>query len=378
VACAILWFSGNQVAISGSWMFGWYFWLTITLGMFGLSVLNHTIRPTWSVALLRLFESGGGPASIALMAILFVPIIATSKYVYEWANPLMINDSVVKYKSVFLNVPFWSARCVGFFAIWIAYSAFMRNSVRRQEANGDKRLELGRSSWGAFGIVLFMLTVTFAIIDWVMSMEVAWSSTMYGLWQIVAAALGAASFAVTVACLNAKKEPYNQIVSPNLTKDWGNILFMLTMLWAYTAVSQFLIIWNGNIPETAQYYARRSQMLWNSIGFIVILGQFLVPWMSLLSPRVKRYPRNLAQIAVWIFVVHIIDVYLAVGPALPVTISPTGEVIRRGAGQFIAFDALAFFTVGGLWLYVFASQIKRAPLLVAYDRRLQEALVHAH
>ena len=381
LVCLGLWFGGYAGVIAGSWMFGWYFWLTITMGMFGLSVLAHTIRPTWAISLLRLFESGGGPSSILLMAALFLPIFFQPSSIYEWAHPSLVSgDVALRIKSAYMNQPFWMIRGVFFFAVWIAFSAFMQRSVRRQEANGNKKLEMGRSSWGAFGIVVFMLTYTFAIIDWVLSMETHFSSTMFGLWQIIASALGAASFAIIVACLNAKKEPYREIMSPDLTKDWGNILFMLTMLWAYTAVSQFLIIWNGNLPETAQYYARRSAMLWNTVGMVTIVGQFLVPWMTLLSPRVKRYPQYLQQIAGFIFVVHIVDVYLAVAPAVPTSfaVQEALDIPRRAAGQDILFDVLTWLTVGGFWLFLFASNVKKAPLLVNYDHRLQEALAHAH
>jgi hypothetical protein len=251
----------------------------------------------------------------------------------------------------------------------------MKNSARRQEKNGDFALERGRSSWGAVGMVMFFLTFSFGVIDWLMSLEPHWPSTMMPLWQVIASCLGACSFCVAIVCVNAKKEPYVNVVSQNLTKDWGNILFMFTMLWAYTAVSQFLIIWNGNVPETAQYYARRSMMQWNVIGMVTILGQFLVPWMSLLSPRVKRYPRLLRRMAGWIFVIHIVDVYLAVGPALPSTVA---GVHQSAFSPAIGFDILGWLAIGGIWLWQFGNQVSKAPLLVGFDHRLQEALIHAH
>jgi hypothetical protein len=233
---------------------------------------------------------------------------------------------------------------------------------------------MGRSSWGAASLVFFVLSITFAMIDWLMSLEPHWTSTMYGVWQMVGAALGASALVTVVVCLNATRKPYVDIVSPNLTKDFGNVLFMFTMLWAYTSISQYLIIWNGNLPETAAYYMRRSHLSWNAIGMVTILGQFLIPWMTLLSPRVKRYPRLLRQIAGWIFAVHIVDMYLAVAPAL----SGPGANHHRAVGDYILFDVLAFLTVGSIWRFVFARNIGRTQLLVSYDNRLQEALAHAH
>ncbi|HWD41363.1 MAG TPA: hypothetical protein VG944_21140 [Fimbriimonas sp.] len=383
IACGVFFTMSPEyrLAVAGSWMFGWYFWLTITMGMFSLSILNHAIRPTWTVSLLRQFESGGGPLAITVMGVLFLPIALMPQNVYEWANPDRVaHDAILQHKEAYLNHTFWLLRFAIYFLIWIAYSAYMKSSVKRQEAMGDReagrKLEMGRSSWGAFGIVMFFLTYTFGVIDWLMSLQAHWSSTMFGLWQIVASALGAMSFAVFVACVNAKKNPYTEIMSPNLTKDWGNILFMLTMLWAYTAISQFLIIWNGNLPDTALYYARRTRQLWNAMGMVTIVGQFLVPWMTLLSPRVKRYPRLLAQMAGWIFCIHIVDVYLAVGPDIPSKL-PVGTTYRA-MGDNIWFDVLAFFAVGGIWLYVYASQVAKRSLIVSYDHRLQEALTHAH
>ncbi len=368
---------GNAITVTGSWMFGWYFWFTITMGMFGLSILHHTLRPTWSLPFLRLFEAGGGPTGIALMGVLFLPILVHPATIYEWATPEAAHDAILRYKLPFLNQPFWTGRIVFYFAVWLWFSSFMKRSERRQELSGDFALEKGRSSWGAFGMVMFFVTVTFCIIDVLMSLEAHWSSTMMPLWQIIASCLGASSFCVALICVNAKKEPYINIVGPNLTKDWGNILFMFSMLWAYTAISQFLIIWNGNIPETTQYYARRAAMEWNAVGMVTIVGQFLVPWMSLLSPRVKRYPRLLKKIAGWIFVIHIVDAYLAVGPALPVSLTDMAN--RRPAfSGAILYDVLAWVAIGGIWLALFGNQASKAPLLVGYDQRLQEALIHAH
>jgi hypothetical protein len=218
---------------------------------------------------------------------------------------------------------------------------------------------------------------------------------MHGPWQIVGSSLGALGLTAAIACVNAKREPYNEVVSPNVTKDWGNMMFTNTMFWAYTGVSQYLIFWNGNLPDTTQYFARRSYLMWNVVGFIIIVGQFLVPWLSLLSPRVKRYPYLLARMAAWIFCVHLVDAYIAAAPGLPVgngafakaaaamasgphSATTSNIVQTRAAGQYLLFDVIAFLAVGGFWLYSFSVQVRKAPLLVKYDHRLQEALTHAH
>jgi hypothetical protein len=373
-----IFYISHPTVITGSWMVGWYFWMTITAGMMGYSILSYTIRPAWTLPLLRIWQAGGGPAMLLLMAALFLPVIVRPGAVYEWAVPsLAAVDPIIKQKAPYLNVGFWTARTVFYFAVWIALTGFLRNSSLKQDETRDFALEQGRSSWGAFGIIVFFLTYTFALIDWLMSLDVHWYSTMHGLWQIVASALGALGLSVAIVCVNARREPYTEVISPNVTKDWGNMMFTNTMLWAYTAISQYLIFWNGNLPDTTQYYARRSFMWWNAIGMITIVGQFFVPWMTLLSPRIKRYPYLLCRIAGWIFLVHMVDTYLAVAPALPADETTIGHV-SRAAGQNILFDLMAVLAIGGFWLYVFSIQVRKASLLVKYDHRLQEALTHAH
>lgn len=371
---------GSKEQMTGSYMFGLIFWLSITVGMFGLSLLHHTTQGSWSTSILRLLEAGGGYVNLALMGILFLPVILNPSVLYLWARPdVVAHDHILQWKAPYLNIEAWSIRFIIYFAIWIGLAWFMRNSTITQDSSKNFRLEEGRRSWGAAGLVAFFLTTTFAFTDWVMSMEPHWASTMYGLWLVVAAALGALAFSVMIVCTNADKEPYRYIVSPALTKDLGNMLFLMTMLWGYTSISQFLIIWNGNLPEFTAYYQVRSSvfttqspMSWGALGLVGIIGQFFVPFFLLLSPRIKKYPLKLAKVAGWIFVIHIFDIYQVVVPALP------GRAKMGPISVGLAYDALAFISIGCLWLASFATQTRKAPLLPQYDTRLKEALHHAH
>ena len=367
----------SRESMMGSYVFGWYFTMTIVLGMLGILCLHHTVRGSWALPWMKLLQAGTSPTVMAVMLVLFLPILVSPGTIYEWVNPA--GDHLLMKKAFYLNQTAWTIRTVLYFALWAWMGWFMRNSVRRQEegAPNGLRLEMGRSSWGAFFIVLYVLSITFATTDWSMSLQPHWYSTMWGVWQMIGGALGASGLIVTILCLNARKAPYDTVVTPSLTKDWGNIMFMFTMLWAYTAVSQFLIIWNGNLPETASYFARRGLLGWNAVGMMVILGQFLVPWMTLLSPRVKRYPHHLRKIAGWIFVIHVVDVYLAIGPALPVGgFHGTG---RSALNAYLPLDLLALVGVFGVWLSLFARGVKDTKsLLPTYDTRLQEAMLHAH
>ena len=368
---------GTREAMTGAYLFGWYFTMTIVLGMLGILCLHHTVRGSWALPWLKLLQAGTSPMALGVMFLLFLPILIQPGTVYEWVNPH--GDHLLLKKAFYLNQRDWTIRACVYFALWAWMSSFMRGSVRRQEegAPNGLKLEMGRSSWGAFYIVLYVLSITFATTDWSMSLQPHWYSTMWGVWQMIGGVLGASGLVVAILCINARKAPYTTVVTPNLTKDWGNIMFMWTMLWAYTAVSQYLIIWNGNLPETASYFARRGQMGWNAIGMVTILGQFLIPWMTLLSPRIKRYPHLLRGVAGWILAVHIVDVYLAVVPALPH--GGWGHGKGLFPGQHILYEVLGLVGVFGFWTFVFARGIKETKsLLPTYDTRLQEALLHAH
>lgn len=385
VVCLILMFTGSdamKTQMMGSYMFGFIFWIGITLGFFGLMLLHNTVRGNWSVSIIRILEAGGGYASFLVMFALFLPIVANLKAMYTWADPAKVAaDSLLKFKSPYLNPTFFMIRLVIYLLFWAGMSWFLRNSAMRQEASKDFKLEAGRSSWAAPGIVLFFLTCTFAFTDWVMSLEPHWYSTMYATWSIVSASLGGLSLATLIFCLNADKMPYKSVMRPDLTKDLGNMLFVLTMLWGYTSLSQFLIIWNGNLPETASYYMTRSSSVepmtsnftWGAVGLIAILGQFFVPFFGLITPRTKKTAMNLAKMAGWIFAIHIIDIYQFVIPALP-----GGRGVAGPITSAIATDGLAWVAIGGVWLFVFGTMIQKAPLLPTYDTRLQEAVQNAH
>jgi hypothetical protein len=374
----------HKETLYGSYMFGLLFWTGLTMGCFGLSMLHHATRGSWSLSVLRLFEAGGGWQSLLLMGVLFLPIIVlpdAMHSLYEWTHADVVkNDPILTHKSAYLNEPRWIAFLVMDFVLWIGLAALMRRSTVKQDATKNFKLEAGRSSWGAVGIVIFMFTATFAVLDWIMSMEPHWYSTMYGAWLVVTACYGALALCVVFLTSNANKQPYASVISPQLTKDLGNMLFVLTMLWGYTTLSQFLIIWNGNIAETTAYYARRMAMYpdgmqgnyWAVLGFFLIIGTFFVPFYCLLAPRTKRYVANLKTIAGWMFAMAVLNMYLIVVPALP------ERAVEGPLSKLTLTDFFAWLLVGGLWLMVFGAISRRAKLIPQYDTRLQEAAANAH
>ena len=385
-------FQGDNDLATGSYIFGFIFWAGISIGMFALTLLHHAVRGSWTVSILRLLEAGGGPVTLTVVAALFIPVMIgvwQGHTPYEWAHPAAVAaDKALQHKAPYLNPTAWSVRWAIFFGSWIAVASLLRRSTLLQDKTKNFRLEELRSTYGALSLPVFVLMVTFAMTDWVMSLNPHWYSTMYGPWSLISAVLGALAFCVVILCSNYDRAPFNSIIGPGLLKDLGNMLFAFTMLWGYTTLSQFLIIWNGNLPETTSYFITRSSanrisnssignpgmgsVSWGALGMLLIVGQFFIPFFTLLSPRTKRFSWNLRKIAGWIFVIHIFDVYMLVAPSIP------GRAAKGPITTEFFWDLLAFIGVGGIWMWSFASQTSKAGLITEYDTRLQEALAHAH
>ena len=349
-----------------SYLFAWVVVMAFTLGCLGVTLLHHTVRGSWGLAVLRLYEAGGGPWSFVAMFIAWIPIALNIHTIYHhWADPKLAAELPIQ-KQQWLTEPFFIARTVAYFVIWFALAWILKNSSQRDDKNPDPKAAQFRTNLSAPGIVVFVLTVTFAITDWVMSIDPHWSSTIYGVWYTISGALMALSFGAIVVCANRDKEPYRDIISPSLTKDLGNLCFAFTMFWCYVTLSQFLITWSGNLPEYIRYYVDRKisqHAWWNYVGAFNIVFGFFVPWTLLLSPRAKAKASMLLGIASLIFFMKIVDMYWNVIPSL----RSTGFDWRDIAG-------LVF--LGGLWFAVFGSQVRQAALIPEHDTRLMEAQPH--
>lgn len=359
----------NRELFFQSYMFGYVFWVCLTLGCFGLTLLHHTVKGTWGLSVLRLYEAGGGPTMLTLFAALIVPIVLGMHDLYHWTHKEAVQaDLVLQHKAGYLSEPFWIARVAAFFLICILVASVLRSSSLRQDRTHDPAEQSKRTNLSAPMIVVFVVGVTFLITDLVMSLDPHWFSTIYGIWFVVGQGLAALALGTFIICRFAKAKPYVDVVSPALTRDLGNMMFAFTMLWAYFTLSQFLITWSGNLPEFTTYYYNRGTKpgteAWNYLGAFNVICQFFLPWTLLLSPRIKRTLPWLMAVAAWIFLMRVSDLYW--------------NVIPYFGRSFHWADLAAFVGLGGVWLAVFGTMASRAALLPAHDTRLQEALHHEH
>lgn len=361
------------------YLFSFIFWFSLTLGCFAVTLLHHTVRGTWGYGIQRIYEAGGGPFMLIVMLVLWAPLLGALKMLYPWADPAKIAaDPILQHKTrFFLGTGFYVGETLFIFVIWIVFALFMQNSVRRQEQTSDFSQIQKRMNTGAGGLVFLVLSATLLFTQWVMSLDAHWYSTVFGVWNLIGAALAAFAFATILVMRWHKEEPYSAFANPKqnrFMRDMGNLMLAFTMLWAYLSLSQYLIIWSGNLPEEISYYYRRSNggtiSPWNIMGTLLLIGQFFAPFLMLLSSRAKRTPSLLIKVAAWIFFFHVVDVYWTITPFF----YEQGNELP--VGTYLA-QAGTFLAIGGLWYALFIWRLKQSPLLPLHEPRLEEALQNA-
>lgn len=354
----------NQVQFFRSYLFAFMFWLGVSLGSVALLMLHHLVGGGWGHPIRRLLESSS--RTITVLAALALPLLLGLRHLYAWADPAQVQASeMLHHKAFYLNVPFFLARTVVCFAAWILLAHVLGKWSLEQDRTGEAGLSARLQSLSGPGIVLYVLTVTFASIDWVMSLEPAWSSTVYGMIFVVTQLLSAMSLAIIACLLFGKSKPISDWLTPTALNDLGNLLLTFTMLWAYLSFSQFLIMWSANLPEEITWYMARATGSWAWVAVLLIVFHFAVPFLLLLSRFVKRRIRMLAAVAVMLLLMSLIDLFWLMTPAY-----------NRSGPSFQWMDWLAVAGVGGIWLGRFFGQLKRHPLMPLNDPRLAEGAGH--
>jgi hypothetical protein len=260
-----------------------------------------------------------------------------------------------------LNVPFFLGRTAIYFAVWLMLTYFLNKWSKQEDEASTPLLQSRFQFLGGIGLLLYGLTATFASVDWMMSLEPHWFSTIYGLLVIVGQVLSAFAFVIAMGSLLMAYKPLSDVMTKAIFHDLGKLMFAFVMIWAYFAFSQFLIIWSGNLPEEIPWYKHRLTHGWQAIGLILVLFHFALPFLLLLSRDLKRNPRIVAMIAIGILVLRVVDLYWMVGP----------EFHQDGLTVHL-LDILLPIGMGGIWLAYFFKQLKAWPLIPVNDPNLQE------
>ena len=299
------------------------------------------------------------------MALLYLPIVAGMGHLYEWSTPEALNDPIIQQKALYLNTPFFLARQVAYFVIWIGMGTLLNKWSAEQDRTGDPALLTRMARLSGAGLVIYGLTVTFATVDWTMSVNPHWFSTIWGLLNMVGQGLSAFAFGITVLVLLSQTAPLDTVLTSSHFHDLGKLLFAFLMLWAYLTFSQFLIIWSANLPEEIPHYLNRWEHDWQWVSVAVILLHFVLPYSLLLSRDLKRSPMRLRIVATWIVCARVIDYYWHVAP----------EFHKDGLSVGLLDVALPL-ALGGIFITMFVWQLRGRPLLPLNDPGLGKALTH--
>ncbi len=352
-----------------SYLLGYVFWAGIALGCLAILMLQHMSGGAWGLVIRRLLEAA--TRTFPLLAVMFVPVAFGVRSIYIWAQPVALDapealKHALAHKAPYLNVPFFLARAVFYFAVWNLMAYFLSKWSLEQDRTGHRPITSKLQALSAPGLILYGFTVTFASIDWLMSLEPQWFSTMYGILVMGGQGLSAMAFIIAVVVLLARFQPLSEVIKPKHLHDLGKLMLAFLMLWAYFSFSQFLIIWSGNLPEETPWYVRRLQSSWKWVGLSLVVLQFALPFALLLSRDLKRNARRLVVVAIAIIVMRFVDLIWMTGPEF-----------HAGAFRIHWMDVIMPIGLGGLWLAFFAYQLKARPLLPIGDPELEQMLAHS-
>lgn len=351
----------TQAALSYSVAF--HFWFAVALGSQVILMTQYLTGGAWGVLLRPVLEQAS--RTLWLLALLFLPVAGSwflnAQSPYPWARPLeyVARGEVLdelREKTHLLNPFFLLARAVGYFAVWLLLSYFLRRwstHWRRGNAVAGERLP----ALSGPGIVLYAVTITFAAIDWVMSLEPFWVSTMYPPIYAISQLLSGFAFATAVIVLLSSYSPLAGRVAPKHLRDLGGLLLMWVIIWAYLAFSQFLLVWSGNLTSEAPYYLKRMRGGWEWIGIGLIALHFGVPFVLLLFRDVKENPAALLWVALGVLGMQFVDVVWWIEAAFP----------HPSSSLYWLLDVAAFLGIGGVWVGWFTKLLQQTSLEPVHD-----------
>jgi len=339
-----------------SYLVAFNFWLALPLGCLVLLMVQYLTGGSWGILLRPVLESA--TRTFLLLAVMFVPIAVGlflgERSPYPWARPLeavaqgRVLDEL-RQKTGLLNPGFVLVRSAAYLACWTGMAYALRMWSARWRA-GDETAGWWLTASSGPGLVVYAVTVTFAAIDWVMSLEPFWRSTMYPALYGVSHVITGFAFATAAVVILSSHPPLAGRILPVHRRDLGGLMLTFVMLWAYLAFSQFLLIWAGNLPEEVPYYLKRTRGGWGWVAAGLLLFHFAVPFGVLLFTGARESARVLLAVAVGLIVMRFIDTLWWIEPAFP----------HRGYAPYWLLDVAATVGLGGVWAWSFLGGLQDA------------------
>jgi hypothetical protein len=345
-------------------------WLGVTLGSMAILMLRHLTKGAWGMVIRRIL--GAAMRTIPIVTILFIPIWWEVYFghhnLYVWLNSSEVakNAHLQWVTQKYLNWPGFFVRSAIYFLIWNLISFFLSKWSREQDSPNAPDNSKRFKALSGPGLLLYGFTISFATIDWVMSLDPNWISTIYGLLILIGQLLSALCFAIVIERILFRYKPMSELLKPEQVHDHGKFVLAFIMVWAYFGFSQWLIIWAGNLPDEITWYLRRLHHGWGYVGLALVIFQFAVPFVLLLSRPFKRDITRLVWLAVWVLLMRWVDLFWIIEPNF-------SETFRVTTAEIVVPVAM-----GGLWLWYFCRNLAAMPLVPAYDPFAKEVLEPAH
>ena len=356
-----------------SWLIAYLLFLGIALGSLALMMVQHLSGGAWGV-FRRIFEASS--RTLPLLMVLFIPVLLGMTSLYPWTHADHVQaDAVLRHKAPYLNIPFFVARAVVYFAGWWGIS-YLLNKWSQQQDAGDVAVNTRIQRLSGAGLVFYALAVTFAGIDWIMSLNPHWYSTLFGFLMIGGQGLAALAFTIVVSTFLFRHEPMSRLLKPNHFHDLGKLTLAFVMLYAYFNFSQYMLTFAANLAEEIPYMTVRTRNGWQYLALFLTIFHFAVPFLLLLSRDLKRAAHRLVVVALWLIFMRFADIYMLVSPEF----ASTGGNLHLLEGEHVShlfvhwMDVAAPLAIGGLWLWMFFTQLQQRPLFAAGDPYLREAL----
>ncbi|HEX9000182.1 MAG TPA: hypothetical protein VGB07_09815 [Blastocatellia bacterium] len=373
--------SGNaKQTFFHTYLVAYVFWIGISLGCLGFLMIQYLTGAGWGLVIRRQLESASH--TLWLMAVLFLPISFGLHSIYEWSHGTAnLEEGTLKklleHKSVWLNPSSFNIRAVIYFAIWIGLMFFLRKWSLRQDDTPNPYEAQGwmqkAQNLSGPGFLIYGMAVTFAGIDWIMSLDAEWFSTIFGLLTIAGQGVLSIAFLIAVCVILSKREPMSHVLMTKHFHDLGKLQLATVMVWAYFSFSQLLIIWSGNLPEEIPWYLRRFEGNWRYVGIGLILLHFAMPFLLLIQRNVTKHSKRLIWVAGLLIVMRLVDLIWVIVPELERSAAGHGAAAHHVNPMTYAVYVAAAIGLGGIWLGWFFWQLRQRPLLPLNDPQLAEA-----
>lgn len=355
-----------------SYLYAFMFWAGFPIGALGILLLNNVVGGKWGVTIRRYLEATA--RTLPLIALFFVVILLGMKDVYAWATPANVAaNEFLKHKEAYLNLPGFIIRAAICFGLWMFFLWRINKWTDEQDVTGDPEIKEKLRKFSAPALLVFVLAVSVAYIDWALSADNQFYSTVYGGMVLIANVQATFALCILTLILTSKEDRFHGRINSKILHDLGKLLFAFTIFWTYLSASQLIIIWPASLPQEITWYLDRTAGFWKAICVFVGLTMFAIPFAALLSQSRKKDPRRLQRVCVWILLVNAVYFFWLIEPPFRVVSAST---TLHTSSSFTVYwtDIAAFVGIGGIWVYYFITQLRKRPLLPLKDPRLSPAL----